>query len=86
MGWAVCFRTPSWLSRPATGTGDVISVVTFDVVVTVTDETGAGGKLSVLGLGMQGGVKAETVAQNRIQFAVPVQLPKPAPNVSERVS
>jgi hypothetical protein len=61
----------------ALGPEEVASVLSFDVVVTVTEDSNAKGKIAVLGIGAQGGISTSTVAQNRIQFAVPIMLPRP---------
>jgi hypothetical protein len=57
--------------------GTPIQDVEFDVAVTVGEETGLSGGISVvgLGLGVRGGSKDTNMSVSRIKFVVPVAFP-----------
>ncbi|WP_024898079.1 trypco2 family protein [Brucella rhizosphaerae] len=57
------------------GTYGVATRVDFDVSVTAETKGGAGIKLSVFGIGAEGGAGHTAAAANRISFSVPVRLP-----------
>ena len=53
----------------------VATRVDFDVLVTAETKGGAGAKLSVFGVGVEGGGGHTAGSANRISFSVPVRLP-----------
>ena len=57
--------------------GTPIQNVEFDVAVTVAEESGVSGGISVvgLGLGVKGGTKDTNTSVSRIKFVVPVAFP-----------
>lgn len=57
------------------GTYGVATRVDFDVSVTAETKGGAGAKLTVFGVGVDGGVGHTAASANRISFSVPVRLP-----------
>ncbi len=57
------------------GTYGVATRVDFDVSVTAETKGGAGAKLSVFGIGAEGGAGHTAGSANRISFSVPVRLP-----------
>lgn len=57
------------------GTYGVATRVDFDVSVTAETKGGAGAKLSVFGVGVEGGAGHTAGSANRISFSVPVRLP-----------
>ncbi|MBO6892852.1 MAG: hypothetical protein JJ866_12995 [Roseibium sp.] len=57
------------------GTYGVATRVDFDVAVTAESKGGAGAKLSVFGVGVEGGAGHTAGTANRISFSVPVRLP-----------
>lgn len=73
------FRTPK--SGEVASNGSVIREVEFDVVVTVSEETGSKAGLRVglagIGAGLEGKSGRGESAVSRIRFSVPVVLPVP---------
>lgn len=57
------------------GTYGVATRVDFDVAVTAETKGGAGAKLSVFGIGAEGGAAHTAGTANRIGFSIPVRLP-----------
>jgi len=57
------------------GTYGVATRVDFDVAVSAETKGGAGAKLSVFGVGVEGGAGHTAGSANRISFSVPVRLP-----------
>lgn len=57
------------------GTYGVGTRVDFDVSVTAESKGGAGAKLSVFGVGVEGGAGHTAGSANRISFSVPLRLP-----------
>lgn len=53
-----------------------LQLVSFDVAVTVQDNTGGGAGISVLGAQIGGQLSSSTGSTSRLQFAVPVALPR----------
>ena len=66
-------------SEEETGETRVVQKIDFDIAVTVdeTDKTNAGAKISVLSIGLGGGVEtfSKTGTHSRIQFSVPIVFP-----------
>jgi len=52
-----------------------VTRVDFDVSVSAETSGGAGAKLKVFGVGVEGGGERRTGSENRISFSVPVRLP-----------
>lgn len=57
------------------GSYGVATRVDFDVSVTAETKGGAGAKLSVFGVGAEGGASHTAGSANRISFSIPVRLP-----------
>ena len=55
--------------------GRELQHVDFDVAVTVIEESGVSGRISVFGIGAKGGASEENSTVSRIKFKVPVGLP-----------
>lgn len=60
--------SPSWGHTP-------IQDVEFDVAVTTTEETGAGGGITVFGVGVGAKMSDLSSSVSRIKFRVPVAFP-----------
>lgn len=57
------------------GAKGVATRVDFDVSVSAETKGGAGGKLTVFGIGAEAGANHTAASANRISFSVPVRLP-----------
>lgn len=68
------------------GTYGVATRVDFDVSVTAETKGGAGAKLSVFGVGVEGGAGHTAGSANRISFSVPVRLPDGDTERQDRVN
>ena len=55
--------------------GSVFTRVDFDVSVTAEVKGGANAKLTVFGIGAEGGAAHTSGAANRVAFSVPIRLP-----------
>jgi len=64
----------------------VATRVDFDVSVTAETKGGAGAKLSVFGIGAEGGAGHTAGSANRISFSVPVRLPDGDAERQERIT
>lgn len=60
----------------ALGDYGVFTRVDFDVSVTAEKSGGGAAKLSVFGVGAEGGAALKAASANRISFSVPVRLPE----------
>ncbi|RCS25832.1 hypothetical protein DUT91_03475 [Phyllobacterium salinisoli] len=68
------------------GTYGVATRVDFDVSVTAETKGGAGAKLAVFGVGVDGGAGHTAGSANRISFSVPVRLPDGDAERQQRIS
>ncbi len=60
----------------ALGDYGMFTRVDFDVSVSAERSGGGGAKLSVFGVGAEGGAQVKSASANRISFSVPVRLPE----------
>jgi hypothetical protein len=60
--------------------GDILTMVSFDVAVTTVEESGKKGGIGIfvgsIGIGAQGHREAASQSASRIQFTVPIVLPR----------
>ena len=61
-------------------TGEIATVIDFDVAVTTSEGTGTKGGIGIvvgpIALGSQGKSDASKSSESRIKFTIPIQLPK----------
>lgn len=65
---------PEYPLTPDNGHGR-LSIIDFDVAVTITGESGVSGGLKVLGMGASGESSESLTTVSRIKFKIPVALP-----------
>lgn len=58
--------------------GELIHIVKFDVAVTAEDGAGLSSGIRVLGMQISGELRDRASSLSRVQFEVPLELPRPA--------